>query len=380
MTDHDPTNQPDDRAQRALRDTLRSHADGPIFRPLHLDVSAAPSPRRWTRWVPAAAVVALVALAVPLVLSQTGGGPSGAVPQQASGETAPAASSQADAPTMAASGGWRWESYKVLSYQVPTTWGYGYAPDSAWCVGEGRTAYGPIVDVATETRVVAAILCPRAIPLDRLPMFVSVRAAGAADRGYDLPAGWSAASTELNGYRLEVVHPDAQQQVADEIVASVRPIGAMDPNGCPAAPTSLTPAYDITDPEAGSLCQYDHTNQLLASKPLDTAAAADVRTALAAAPNGSGPDEGCSDTRGDTTHVVVKLVNDLATQYVTVRYAGCRGNGTTGLGEPRKLTREACQAIMVQPVVFTSGYGTAATLCMPNPTPSAVAPSAKPTK
>ena len=41
MTDHDPTNQPDDRAQRALRDTLLSHADGPIFRPLHLDVSAA---------------------------------------------------------------------------------------------------------------------------------------------------------------------------------------------------------------------------------------------------------------------------------------------------------------------------------------------------
>ena len=143
MTDHDPTNQPDDRAQRALRDTLRSHADGPIFRPLHLDVSAAPSPRRWTRWVPAAAVVALVALAVPLVLSQTGGGPSGAVPQQASGETAPAASSQADAPTMAASGGWRWESYKVLSYQVPTTWGYGYAPDMTEGAGEVYVLYDP---------------------------------------------------------------------------------------------------------------------------------------------------------------------------------------------------------------------------------------------
>ena len=52
---------------------------------------------------------------------------------------------------MAASGGWRWESYKVLSYQVPTTWGYGYAPDTAWCVGEGRTAYGAIVDLAGET-------------------------------------------------------------------------------------------------------------------------------------------------------------------------------------------------------------------------------------
>ncbi|MCB0893498.1 MAG: hypothetical protein KDB51_17060, partial [Propionibacteriaceae bacterium] len=74
--------------------------------------------------------------------------------------------------------GWRWESYRVLSYQVPTTWGYGYAPDTAWCVGEGRTAYGAIVDLAGETRAVPSILCPRAIPLDRLPMFVSVRAAG----------------------------------------------------------------------------------------------------------------------------------------------------------------------------------------------------------
>ena len=386
MTDHDPADSPDGRAERALRDTLHTHAEAPIFRPLQVDVSAAPSRRRWTRWVPAAAVVALVALAVPLVLSQAGGGPFRAVPANGSGEQAPVASSQADGPSIgsAAASGWRWESYRVLSYQVPTTWGYGYAPDTAWCVGEGRTAYGAIVDLAGETRAVPSILCPRAIPLDRLPMFVSVRAAGAADRGWDLPSGWSVASTELNGYWLEVVHPDNQQEVADEIVASVRPIAEVDPNGCVAAAAPLQSAQ-VASPDRVSLCQYERgvDHPLLASTVLTGERAATVVDALTRAPAGSGPDGSSCAVEGAVTgetEVIARLWQGSTAQDVRVRYAACEGNGITGLGDSRTLTAEACQAIMVPPIVFTSGKEPAAKLCAPNPTPSAVAPSAKPTK
>ena len=40
MTDHDPADSPDGRAERALRDTLHTHAEAPIFRPLQVAMSA----------------------------------------------------------------------------------------------------------------------------------------------------------------------------------------------------------------------------------------------------------------------------------------------------------------------------------------------------
>ena len=80
------------------------------------------------------------------------------------------------------------------------------------------------------------------------------------------------------------------------------------------------------------------------------------------------------------TEVIARLWQGSTAQDVRVRYAACKGNGITGLGDSRTLTAEACQAIMVPPIVFSSGMEPAAKLCGPNPTPSAVAPSAKPTK
>ena len=382
-----PDEDRDDRAERALRDALQQHADEPDFQPMELPKTVV-SRSGLPRWLPAAAAVVLVAaVAIPLAISRfSGSSPSSAVPAAApeSGPSDAASNAEPTASAPVSRPGWRWESYRVLSYQVPTTWGYGYAPDTAWCVGEGRTAYGAIVDMASETRAVPAILCPRAIPLDRLPMFVSVRSAGAADRGWDLPSGWGVASTELNGYRLEVVHPDKAQEVADEIVASVRPIAEVDPNGCVAAAAPRQSAQ-IASPDRVSLCQYERgvDHPLLASTVLTGERAANVVDALMRAPVGSGPDGSSCAVEGDVTgetEVIARLWQGSNAQDVRVRYAACEGNGITGLGDSRKLTAEACQAIMVPPIAFTSGKEPAAKLCWPAPTPSAVAPSTKPGK
>ena len=79
----------------------------------------------------------------------------------------------------------------------------------------------------------------------------------------------------MDGYVVEVVHTDAYASVAKQIVASVRPIGAIDPNGCPAR-SALDPKV-LNSSVAGkalvpvTLCQYDLATtpaQLVASKPL----------------------------------------------------------------------------------------------------------------
>ena len=381
MTEPTAPREPDDRAERALRDALQANAGGPVFRPLKLDLGAKP-PRPWTRWLPAAAALMLVAVvAVPLALSQNSGGrgPVAAVPADGTAERtsarAPAAAHGSPTPVQ----DWRWESYRVLSYRVPMSWGYGWAPASDWCsAGRYQSGYGAIVDVAPERRAIAAIACPRAIPSQGLPMFVTVHAVGAADRGWDLPEGWAIASTELDGYRLEVVHPDREARVAGEIVASVRPIGKLDPNGCRAVagpPEQSDP--NVAVPDRVSLCQYDlgKSRQLLASKQLAEDAAVSVFDALRQAPRGTGPDDTSCKVVGDT-EVIVRLWQGDVANDVAVRYSGCRGNGVTGLGRPRRLTREACRAVMVPPITFTTGFGKAGRLCAPDPIPS---PSPVPT-
>jgi len=273
----------------------------------------------------------------------------------------------------------------VLSYQVPTSWGYGWSPTTDWCTGRPATpAYGAFVDIAPETRAVAMILCPRDIPADRLRMFVSVHAVDAADRGWDLPSGWKVVSTDLDGYRLEVVHPEDETRVAQEIVASVRPLGTVDPNGCPAAAAigQVQPPRQpaITDPNRVSLCQYDLAKEpaLLASKPLTGYEATQVAEALASGRRGSGPDDVSCRAIGDTA-VLARLWQGENVQDVFVRYSGCTGNGVFYGGCTRQLTREACQAVLVPPLVFTTGHGEAAELCAPAPAPSA-APSGTPTR
>ncbi|MFT4224791.1 hypothetical protein [Micropruina sp.] len=380
-----------DRAERAFRDALQQHADEPDFQPLELPKTVA-SRSGLPRWLPVAAAVVLVAaVAIPLAISRfSGSSPSSAVPAAAPESTPSDAEPTASA--LASRPGWRWESYRVLSYQVPDRWGYDFALGTAWCAGRPQRPSEPFVALAPELLPVRAVGCPRNLPAKDLQTFVTVRQVTATDRGWDLPQGWTATtSEEVDGYVVEVVHTDAYATVADQIIASVRPIGAIDPNGCPAR-SALDPKV-VNSSVAGkasvpvTLCQYDLAStpgQLVASKALADNDddldynARQVRAALAKAPKGSGPDDTSCEVVGDTA-VLVRLqdgsVPSLGSD-VVVRYAGCQGNGIFTATGSHKLTFEACHAVLQRPLIFISGHGRAATLCVPpkeavdGPTPS----------
>lgn len=387
-----------DRAEQAFRDALQQHADEPDFQPLELPKTAA-SRSGLPRWLPVAAAVVLVAaVALPLAISRfSGSSPSSAVPAAAPESGPSDAASDAEPTVLASRPGWRWESYRVLSYQVPQRWGYAYAPRSDWCAHRAKPPADPFVDLAPELLPVRAIGCLGDLSAEYLQTYVSVRPVDRTDRGWNLPAGWTATtSAELNGYVVEVVHTDAYAPVAAQIVASVRPIGAVDPNGCPARSALQPRAASST--VAGralvpvTLCQYDLATspaQLVASKPLANSGddldynARQVRAALAKAPAGTGPDDRSCQAAGDTA-VLVRLQDDAVPALgsdVVVRYSGCQGNGIFTATGSHKLTFEVCHAVLQQPLIFTKGFGSAAKLCVPpreateGPAPSA-APSA----
>lgn len=383
-----------DRAERALRDGLRQHADEVDFEPLRLEAPTR-ARGRVPRWLPVAAAAVLVAaVAIPLAINQFRGGSSGtAVPAPAQAERAPSDSGSggaSDAPTDARRPGWRWESYRVLSYQVPQYWGYAWAPASDWCAaGRMERASGPFVDLAPELRPVAMILCPRDLPAKDLQTFVTVRSVTAPDRGWDPPAGWtSTTSKEIAGYVVEVVHTAELATVAEQIIASARPIGAVDPNGCPAVDAvedggAASRPSALDGPDSVSLCQYRTDGAaLVASTSLTGTEGRKVTTALAGAPAGSGPDDASCEVPG-ADFARVRLWHGEVASDVYVRYAGCRGNGIFDGGPSRKLTAEACQAVLQPPLAFTTGHGPAGRLCAPVPTTGekdVPKPSASPTR
>ncbi len=373
-----PDKDRDDRAERAFRDALRQHADEPDFQPLEPPI-VVHDRKGLPRWLPAAAAVVLVAaVAIPLAISQfRGGSPTSGVPAAAP-ERGP--SDAASGPTMASRPEWRWESYRVLSYQVPDRWGYAYAPRADWCADRPKPPSEPFVALAADRMPIRAVGCLGDLPGEYLQTFVSVRPVDQTDRGWKLPAGWTATvSTEVDGYVVEVVHTDAYASVAKQIVASVRPIGEVDPNGCPARsdlqPKASRPTTAGRALVPVTLCQYDLTTspaQLVASKPVtddDNRLDYNARrlmAALAKAPKGSGPDDRSCEAGGDTA-VLVRLHDGSTPELgseVVVRYSGCRGNGIFAATGSRTLTSEVCHAVLQPPLIFTTGHGPAGELCI----------------
>lgn len=193
-----------------------------------------------------------VAVVVPgaLVLAGVGEGDGGSSP-------APPASS---APAPAPDGlmpGWRWESYRNATFQVPDSWGY--ASPISWCLSPEAAVRRP----ATHAR---AIGCG---PEGAIGYGVQFHAEATYD-GLSSPGQLVGVDSERSGWIGHQIVGDTvvevfarSEEVARQVLDSVRPIEGEDMNGC--APTAdlqgnigNAPLLESIDHvKSGSVCRYD---------------------------------------------------------------------------------------------------------------------------
>ncbi len=217
--------------------------------------------RRTTRTIASAAVVAaVVAAAVPLGLRLWGGdGGPGAV----DGPTV------ASEPPAGVEAGFRVETWRDLTFEVPDDWGHGST--TAWCTRPGPVEESRPV-VARPDGVVAMIACTPgngygatiSSPVMITPTYDSGSVWQYDTQGVDEAVypddawlGYWYDESDL----VTVVTPD--RALTRRIVDSVRRWKGVDPNGCP---LDLGSAEATTSGERElTLCRYDSEEQLSAS-------------------------------------------------------------------------------------------------------------------
>ena len=246
--------------------------------------------KRRARVAGAAAAVAL-AIAVPTaVVAWPSSGDGGSDAPHAA-DTAP------DGPTV--DEGYRWESWRGVTVQVPDTWGYGALSD--WCADGGTIGTPRVQRPGT---VANMILCD--------PGWTYGLTFQKIDNGDDFEwpvvsqtdAAWPepnyVGARGIGGVLVTVATPDAE--LAHRVLDSMRRIpDEGDANGCPAR---LTPG-EASPPEGGlSVCRYDDTGALDQSEVLFGEDAGKAVQALQAAP----PASECADSsQGSQPHQVIVL-------------------------------------------------------------------------
>lgn len=249
--------------------------------------------------------------------------------------------------------GWRWESYRGIEVQVPSSWGYSTVP---WdpCVKKKQQ---PSV-ARPGGGVIAFVYCGAFPPLAYRASYLDL--AGHRDVGRrKADHGWVEETKKVGGVRLTVFSNDASLRW--RIFASARVVRNEDSNGCPlgqrlaqAADNTGTGGVAALGPVTSiSVCTYDvdgslvRTVGLKASSRLEGADAEAVLAALRAAPLGTGPDEpGCERPMGAGEATVLLLRSQATTLPVVVRYEGCRGHGVVDSAVSREVTRELLDLVL----------------------------------
>jgi hypothetical protein len=249
--------------------------------------------------------------------------------------------------------GWRWESYRTVQLLVPDTWGHGTTDSPACLVDKVRPPYvgrpGPIPMIACTDDVVK--------PAYRSSyLWFGGRArtdAQARDHG------WVQETRVVAGVPVTVFSNDAA--LRGRILGSLRTIGETDAHGCAVSrPQWARPGGRPTGEGLGAVgsvksitvCTYDREGKLFAGSSIDGTA----MTALLGAPEGSGPNPGCSEKYGSMV-VTLKVHGDRQAQDVLLRYDGCDHNGIDDGSTMRKLTRETVGPILTGPHRPTSHHG-----------------------
>lgn len=373
---------PDDfeREQAAFRAALRSDVAGASFAPLDPAdvVPARPSRSGPSQWVWAGAAAALLsvvvagALLVSVLRTNSEGSmtalPAGAKAEQdASGEAAPPV---AGATPAEPAPGFRWESFRNVVVQVPTTWAYAHSPQADWCAEPRRDfATKPFVDLWRGQVLVSDVLCTGDFPASHQGMHLSFLPAGEQP---DVPAvaEWTYSSRVVGEAGLWLLAPPEERELANRILESAVVVPA-DHNGCSVEypRTTLVDLQDYLNSEV-TVCLYDRLPAagvgLVSSVRIAGAEAIAAWRAILAAPGGGGPN-GTRNQCNPTIAPVVSGVVLVGGQPVTFGFAGCTGNGLVDAGAPgglRQVTGDLCRTLIRPPLWVSSASGPAGEVCL----------------
>lgn len=225
----------------------------------------------------AAGLAAVVLLAVPAALAVGGDRPRGSD-----------VATQTPDPTTDASDGWRTETWHGVTFEVPDRWGHGGS--TAWCT-QSENPIDVTPTVSRPDSVTPMIACtPQhgyGVSVGSSAAYDTVHPSGQVWR-YDtegVDVAMYPDDTWLGHWYdgeevVKVVTPD--RTLAERVLASVRTVDGIDPNGCPA---DLGAAEAATGGSEGlSLCRYDEEDLLAASRLLTGEDAIEAMEALTSAP------------------------------------------------------------------------------------------------
>lgn len=275
----------------------------------------------------------------------------------------------------------RHETFLDVAVEVPESWGYDYAPSTAWCIDE-EIPDSPFVDLSVLGYFTPAILCDGGVngradftgtgaPPRHWTTYMTFWVSGRRDsiKRFD---GWTRVRKTIGSTQLTLFYDEKHAEEAEAILDSARRI-SVDHHGCtvrspiqqggfvrPSEPFDIAAIEEV---ESITVCQYalgapPRRPGLMASRRLDGGKADAVLTAIKAAPVGGGPDEpqNCGSDDSGESAVVLRLEQATAMSEMYVYYSTCRGNGFDDGTNLRELTTAACRPLFdTPPVLHTSG-------------------------
>ncbi|GAA0598920.1 hypothetical protein HPO96_21550 [Kribbella sandramycini] len=198
-----------------------------------------------------------------------------------------------------AKAGWRWESYKTATIQVPADWtNYIAGPAPCTFMRDNKPVVGRLYDWQDRQRYT----CTTAFlpPSRRQPYvwFDDVQAPGV--KRYD--DGWSEETLLVGGTKISVLAPTDELRL--QIVESARPITGADAYGCTPKDTLRTDLPSNDPADGANVCEY-YKGQLVAASHIPPRRAAQLSRSLAAESylQPASPAPGCSG-QGASTYVV----------------------------------------------------------------------------
>ena len=366
----------DDRAESAFRTALARAADGYDVVPL------APLTPRRRRTLPALVAAAAVLLLVGSVAFVATRG----APARPDGATDPGIVDGLPS-------GWHWESSRDAIVAVPDSWGYAFAADSQWCVGDGAAdpPSKPFVDLHSPLLGSTLVGCPAqepanftGIPERLLRTYLTFPWHDDVPDGTRSWHGWTQITRHVGSAVIQVLSDREHLAIAQQVIDSAQQVN-VDGNGCPARsdiqrggfvrPKPAVNVKSLDSVDRIAICQYRlaypgkpegaEAPGLIASRSLEGDQATSLLGAIQAAPGGGGPNQPDSclhEMSGDAASVLLLTTGDQ-THELYAYYDWCIGNGIDDGTTLRTLTADTCAPLFGDRVFWGGGGGQLVDLC-----------------